>query len=222
MIQATSGWRRMVPVALHGASRSTASNGGASKVSASATTTSELRRRRAKLAASSLSRSAERSTAVTISARRGEFGCFSARRRAEVDDPHAGSRPEEPRRQRGGGVLHPPFAVRVAFEFRDRRVGVEAHRAGRQHQSAKPLRPTRGIALDAEVERRLRAVRQARWRARRSRHRSSANAGRARRACRPPGDRSWPESPRGRGRWRGARRWRARRMGRWPARRASP
>ena len=38
-------------------------------------------------------------------------------------------------------------------------MGVESHRAGRQHDSAEPSGPAGGIALDGEVERRLEAVR---------------------------------------------------------------
>ena len=94
-----------------------------------------------------------------ISPRRGQFGGFSPGRGAEVDDAHAGAGPKEPRRQRRCGVLHPPFAVPIALKLDDRRMRVEAHRAGRQDNSAEPLRPTGGVALDAEVERRLRAMR---------------------------------------------------------------
>ena len=58
----------------------------------------EVRRRRSKLAARSFSRSAERSTAVTSRAGRGELRALAARRRAEIDDPHA---------RRGAGAVAP-------------------------------------------------------------------------------------------------------------------
>ncbi len=92
-------------------------------------------------------------------ARRGQFGALAAGRRAEVDDALSGMRAEKPRRQRGGGVLHPPFALRIAFELGDREMRIEAHRACRENDAAEALGPACGIALDAEVERRLAAVR---------------------------------------------------------------
>ena len=61
----------------------------------------------------------------------------------------------KPSRQRGRGVLHPPFALGVAFEFGDGFMGVEANRAGRQDDPAEPFSPAGGVAFDAEVERRL-------------------------------------------------------------------
>ena len=97
---------------------------------------------------------------------------------------------------------------------------VEAHRAGRQDDSAKPLRPAGGVALDAEVERRLRAVR------RRDGAGDALAIGRAP-ALGEPGGRivverigTRPECRHDRARLRAAPHWRARRMGRWPAQRA--
>jgi hypothetical protein len=63
--QPTSGWRRSVPVAEHGASSRTASNGSASKAAASAATVCADRCRRSRLAVRRPRRGAERSTAVT-------------------------------------------------------------------------------------------------------------------------------------------------------------
>ena len=80
---------------------------------------------------------------------------LSARGGAEVGDAHARTRSKQLRRQRGGGVLHPPFAVGVTFELGDRFMGVEANGAGRQNDSAEPLGPAGRVAFDAEVERRL-------------------------------------------------------------------
>ena len=111
-----------------------------------------------------------------------------------------GARVEQPRRQRGGGVLHPPFALRVAFELGDGRMGVEPHRAGRQHDPAEPLRPALGVALDAEVERRLGSDARRRSRAPSPRRRSRASAPRARAACRRRADRRRRGSPRARAR----------------------
>ena len=89
---------------------------------------------------------------------RGEFGALSAGRSAEIDDACAGVRLDQACRQGGGGVLHPPLALGVALEFGDGFVGVEADRAGRQHDPAKPFRPDFRVALDADVERRLASV----------------------------------------------------------------
>ena len=65
----------------------------------------------------------------------------------------------KPGRQRRGGVLHPPFAVGITFKSGDRRMRVEAHRAGWQDHSAKPLGPAGSFAFDAQIQRRLRTMR---------------------------------------------------------------
>ena len=137
----------MVPVALHGASRSTASNGGASKSERVGDHDLGVKAQAIEIGGKQLEPLGRAIDRREIGPRRSQFCGFSARRGAEVDDPHAGSRPKEPGRQRRRGVLHPPFAVRVAFEFRDRRMGVEAHRAGRQNHSAELLGPTAASLL---------------------------------------------------------------------------
>ena len=48
-----------------------------------------------------------------VGARCGELGRLSAGRGAEIDDPHARAGPKKLRRQRRGGVLHPPFTGAV-------------------------------------------------------------------------------------------------------------
>ena len=57
------------------------------------------------------SRFAERSTAVTRAPACGKLRGLAARRGAEVGDRFAGDIAEQPGRQRGGGVLHPPGAL---------------------------------------------------------------------------------------------------------------
>ena len=131
LVQATSGWRRMVPVALQGASSSAASNGGASKVSALATTSSASSCSRARLTARRFSRCAERSTAETAAPASASCAHLppGAAQRSTRARP---ARRQQPRRQRRGGVLHPPFALGIALELGDRRMRVEPDRAGRQ------------------------------------------------------------------------------------------
>ena len=130
-----------------------------SKARASATTMSACSFSRSKLAASIFSRSADRSTVVTAAPAAASSALLppGAAQRSTTRCP--GSRAEKPRRKRCGGVLHPPFALRIAFELGDREMRIEAHRACRENDAAEPLRPACGIALDAEVERRLAAVR---------------------------------------------------------------
>ena len=73
----------------------------------------------------------------------GELGALAARRGAEIDDPRARRDADETRRDRRRGVLHPPFAVGVAGQLDDRRVGRKAHRAGRQRRFRRAAAPNR-------------------------------------------------------------------------------
>ena len=118
--------------------------------------------------------------------------------------PHRGRRSacREPAAATSPAMLRPRPAptipVRIAFKFGDRHMCVEARRAGRQHHwpgfsaqragSFLTLRSTsaRSDALPL-------------WRARRSRHRWSASAERAKQACHSPGDRSRRRFDRDRG-----------------------
>ena len=77
----------------------------------------------------------------------------------------SGPRREQARRQSGGGVLHPPFAVRIAGKLADRRVGAQPHRACRQHDAVEPLRPALRIVLDVTRRGAARACASPRWRA---------------------------------------------------------
>ena len=65
-----------------------------------------------------------------------ELRGLAARRGAEVGDRFAAHVAEQLRRQRRGGVLHPPRAVGVARQSRHRPVHDGAHRSGRQHLPA--------------------------------------------------------------------------------------
>ena len=89
----------------------------------------------------------------------GELRGLAAGRRAEVENPLSRRHAEHARGQRGGGVLNPPYAVRIAGEFRDRGVALEADGSGRQHAGRRVFRPVRRVALDREVERRFVAKR---------------------------------------------------------------
>ena len=138
LIRATSGWRRIVPVALHGASSSTASNrsGG-------------LQRRRvgvdhvrvqlpARQVCASAARSARRRAPPPSPPRpRRQVAPVlppGAAHRSATRSPGCGR--QQPRRQRRGGVLHPKLARLEARNVGHRRAGRKAHRSGRQQDAA--------------------------------------------------------------------------------------
>ena len=150
----------MVPVEEQGASSSTASNGRHSVChsSTSAATISAASESRVRLSRSRASRAAERSTAVTRAPASGKLRGLAAGRRAQIGDAETADVAEQARRQRGGGVLHPPGAFGKAGQQRDRAMRQRAHRAGRQHAAVHVLGPAGGVVLDGEVERRLVAV----------------------------------------------------------------
>ena len=107
-----------------------------------------------------------------------ELRGLAARRGAEIGDGLAGDVAEQARRQRGGGVLHPPMAFGEARQHRHRALQQRAHRSRRQRFAVQARRPLLGIGLHGDIERRLVADRDRRCRARRPRRngRSSAPA----------------------------------------------
>ena len=110
--QAMSGWRRMVPVAVQGASRRTASKGSGGRQSRmSAATVSASSCRRARLAESRFEPVGGDVDRRHPGAGGGELRGLAAGRGAEIGDALAGDVAEQARRERGGGVLHPPGAV---------------------------------------------------------------------------------------------------------------
>ena len=75
-------------------------------------------------------------------ARGGQLRGLAAGRRAKVGDPQSLYVAEQARRQRGGRVLHPPLALGIAGQFRNRAGKArDAHRSGRQDDAAKGFRP---------------------------------------------------------------------------------
>ena len=127
---------------VQGASISTASNGGASKVERVGDDELGFELQPREIGGEAL-QPLGGAVDRRDTARRRARAARSCRRARRKDRRPAspGATAEEPRRQRGGGVLHPPFALGVALELGDRRMRVEAHRAGRQHDAAEPLRP---------------------------------------------------------------------------------
>ena len=84
--------------------------------------------------AAGASRGSERSTAVTCAPALRKLRGLAARRGAQIGDGLAAHVAEKARRQRGGGVLHPPCAVVEAGQLAaPARCEVSAHGAGRQH-----------------------------------------------------------------------------------------
>ena len=88
-----------------------------------------------------------------------ELRGLAARRRAEIGDALVGDVAEQPRRQRGGGVLHPPLAFGKTRQHRHRALQQRAHRSGRQHFAMQAGRPLLGIGFHGDVERRFMADR---------------------------------------------------------------
>ena len=129
----TSGWRRIVPVALHGASSRIASNGAAA--------TRPLRRPERpqpascqcrRFCRSRASRDGSRSTATTAAPVAASCAVLppGAAHRSATRSP--GSHGEQPRRQRGGGILHPELTALEARDLGDPRSRREPHRTGGQ------------------------------------------------------------------------------------------
>ena len=85
----------------------------------------------------------------------GELRRLAAGRGAEIGDAPAANVAEQARRQRGGGVLHPPGAFGKAGQRRHRAMRDGAHRSGRQDAAVELGRPEFRIAFHREVERRL-------------------------------------------------------------------
>ena len=159
LVQATSGWRRIVPVAVHGASISVASNGAASKASALATTISASSRSRAEIGGEALQPLRRAIDRGNLRAGGGELrrSCRPARRR-DRRPARPRATPMQTRRQAPPRRPAPTIRRRRSPAVRRSAHGSKAHRAGRQHDAAEPKRPTLGVALDGEVERRLVAM----------------------------------------------------------------
>ena len=112
----------MVPVEVQGAStRSRRARSLPPGHSAASVATSwACSESRARLSRSRAIRASERSTAVTCAPACDQLRRFAAGRGAEVGDRLALDVAEQPRRQRGGGVLHPPLPVGKARQHRHR------------------------------------------------------------------------------------------------------
>ena len=76
-----------------------------------------------------------------VGAGRGELRRLAAGRRAQIGDRAASDSAEQAGGQRGGGVLHPPGAVRIAGEILDAAAGGKPHRSRRQREAAEALGP---------------------------------------------------------------------------------
>ena len=148
----------MVPVEEQGASSSTASNGPALPLQRVGGDGLGLERQPREVFAQAgqpVGRAVDRGDAR---AGAGELRGLAAGRRAQIGDAQPAHVAEQARRQRGGGVLHPPGAFGKARQQRDRAMRDGAHRAGRQHAAAQMLGPNFRILLHGEIERRLVAI----------------------------------------------------------------
>ena len=154
-----SGCRRIVPVAMHGASSRMASKGPPFHTAASAVTTSACKSEAREIfrqATQPRRRTVDRGH-VRAGAR--ELRGFSAGRSAQVSDGLSFDLAEKAHRQARGGVLHPPCAVVEAGQRGHRTMRDQSHGAIRQHAAAKLLRPVFRIAFHGEIERGLVDVR---------------------------------------------------------------
>ena len=70
-----------------------------------------------------------------------ELRGLAAGRGAEIGDGLAGDVAEQARRQRGGGVLHPPLALGKSRQHRHRALQQRAHGPGRQCFAVQARRP---------------------------------------------------------------------------------
>ncbi len=143
----------MVPVALQGASSSTASSG------AGAPPPGHVRlgdvHRQAEPGQVFVQAADPQRVALDgehVGAGRGELRGLAARGRAEVGDAFAGPGGEQPGRQRGGRVLHPEPAFREALQILNPGAGGKADGPGRQHLARQRRL---GAGRQREVERRF-------------------------------------------------------------------
>ena len=158
--QGTSGWRRIVPVEEHGASSSTASNGSALPFGdVGADELGGERQPREIVAQAASSRAGERSTAVTCAPAAASCAVLPPGRGAQIGDAAAA------RRRRTAAPAAPPRRPAPTMRLRQNPAApspapcaMHAHRAGRQHPAAEPRRPTFGVALHRQIERRLVAI----------------------------------------------------------------
>ena len=127
-----SGWRRMVPVAVQGASSRTASNGAGPPLQRVGDDDLGVHRQPAQIAHQELGASRRALERGDVGTRGGELGGLAAGCRAEVEHAPALDLAQQPRRQGGGGILHPPGALVVAGQGVDQPAAAPAQRAGRQ------------------------------------------------------------------------------------------
>ena len=69
---------------------------------------------------------------------------LAPRRGAKIKRTLASSVTQQPRRQAGGQVLHPPGALVIAIQFLHRRTARQAYMAGQQADAVQPLCPCSG------------------------------------------------------------------------------
>ena len=117
-VEGSSGWRRTVPVAEHGASNNTRSNVSSAQVRASAVTRRAVKPVRFRLASTRLIRGTELSSAVDVPTGGGQLHGLTARRGAQIQHLAVGRR-RHARWQGGCSILHPPFASLVTFQRGD-------------------------------------------------------------------------------------------------------
>ena len=176
LVQATSGWRRMVPVAEQGASSRIASKGSASSFSASRALGLGLQIQAGEVFREPLQPLGRAVDREHLGAGGCELRGLAAGRGAEIGDALAGLRLEQAGREGGGGVLHPPFAVLVTGQLADRacaRRGGCCRSAEARRRGARPRLPDPPSPSDRRRPWRG-APRRSAWRAARRIARSSA------------------------------------------------
>ena len=152
-----SGWRRIVPVAVHGVSRSTASNVlSDANVSASAVAVSAVSPSRSKLPFNRCKPPGRFVDSRDVGASGRELRRFPTRSGTKIERVKTRNVAKQLHGQRRRCVLNPPGAFGVALELFDAAGAGASHRPIRQHDTAETLGPVLGIGLDGQIERRLR------------------------------------------------------------------
>ena len=154
----TSGWRRIAPVAVHGASSSTASTGRSGRqVSASAANGRHRQAEPVEIGDEPVEAAGRAVDRGDPRAGAGELRGLAARRGAQIDDVAARRcGPNSRTGSDGGRVLDPPGALGIAGQRRDRAAAGTAQRAGRQLDRLQLLAP--GIAVLGRAQRSGRAA----------------------------------------------------------------
>src|SRR5262249_32165054 len=156
--QGISGWRRIVPVDVQGASINTASKvaAGGSGVQSSALAITVKARKPVleRFSCSRAIRDADRSTAHTVAPQAANCAVLppGAAHKSATERPHASPA------YRGSRILTPPFSLGISGQCRDLPMRGQPDRVCQQFATTQSLRPSVRIGLDRDIERWLQTM----------------------------------------------------------------